>query len=351
VGKIPHRCGIFPIFLAISSVWGGLEQLPGPLDVACVSPLSRRDASAIDHDLRTGAGAMIPPRRILAAIDFSDSSWAALAFAARLARHCRAELHVLHAEDPQLAEAASARGADLLSEVHEELHGFVASVDRASTVAQYHVVVGTAVDAVCDIALRERVDLVVIGVRGMSRTATALPGSTTDGVLRNSEVSMCVVPGAWRPPQPGRDDLMGIGPVVVAVDERAPSLTAAGGGARLAKVLGTSLELVHVVQDLPVLHRWEMHARAAIASRLRQVEPEIRAHVHGLGLDTPPSLAIQVGDVVERLTEAAAPQPGRAPMLVMGRRSPGHRDNAPGATALRVLTTAHVPVLIQLHEE
>jgi nucleotide-binding universal stress UspA family protein len=53
--------------------------------------------------------AMIPPCLILAPADFSDCSRVALAFAARLAQHCGAELHVLHAEPPLLAAAARSR--------------------------------------------------------------------------------------------------------------------------------------------------------------------------------------------------------------------------------------------------
>jgi len=49
---------------------------------------------------------MILPRTILAAVDFSDASRAALVLAARLARHCGSDLHVVHAEHPLLDAAA-----------------------------------------------------------------------------------------------------------------------------------------------------------------------------------------------------------------------------------------------------
>ena len=56
---------------------------------------------------------MMPPRSILAAVDFSAPSRVALEFAARLANHCQASLHVLYVEDPLLAAAAKAQGIDL----------------------------------------------------------------------------------------------------------------------------------------------------------------------------------------------------------------------------------------------
>jgi nucleotide-binding universal stress UspA family protein len=55
---------------------------------------------------------MMPPRAIVAAVSFSESSRVALVLAARLARHCGAELHVLHVEDPLLDAAARHEGID-----------------------------------------------------------------------------------------------------------------------------------------------------------------------------------------------------------------------------------------------
>ncbi len=68
---------------------------------------------------------MIPPARILAAVDFSESSRTALAFAARLTGTAGAELHVMHAEEPLLAAAARTRGLDLSAELRDELRAFV----------------------------------------------------------------------------------------------------------------------------------------------------------------------------------------------------------------------------------
>ena len=64
---------------------------------------------------------MIPPRLILAAVDFSESSRAALTFAARLAKHADAALHVIHAQDPLLASAARSAGVDIDGETRAEL--------------------------------------------------------------------------------------------------------------------------------------------------------------------------------------------------------------------------------------
>src|SRR4051812_5428377 len=51
---------------------------------------------------------MIPPKRILVGVDFSECSRAALAFGARLAVHAGAALDVLHVQDATLTVAARA---------------------------------------------------------------------------------------------------------------------------------------------------------------------------------------------------------------------------------------------------
>src|SRR5262249_19448682 len=56
---------------------------------------------------------MIPPRAVLAAVSFSDTSRVELVLAARLARHCGADLHVLYVEDPLVDAAARRAGIDL----------------------------------------------------------------------------------------------------------------------------------------------------------------------------------------------------------------------------------------------
>ena len=128
---------------------------------------------------------MFPPRVVLAAVDFSESSRVALTFAARLAKHSDAQLHVLHAEDPMLASAARSTGVDLAAETRSELGAFMQSAFPAGDWApQHHVVAGAAVDVIRETAERESADLIVVGARGMSGVERMFFGSTTEGILR-----------------------------------------------------------------------------------------------------------------------------------------------------------------------
>jgi nucleotide-binding universal stress UspA family protein len=294
---------------------------------------------------------MIPPRSILAAVDFSEPSRTALNFAAHLARHCGAVLHVLHAEDPLLAAAAKASGVELLHETREELTRFVESVAQSgSPPVHYHIVTGSGTSTICHVAQREQMDLIVMGMHGMSGAARAMFGSTTEGVLRQARASVLVVPDSWVLPRADAAGLPGIGPVVAAIECSEPAIAGAAAACRMAAVLGTSVDLIHIVPELPVLERWRGHAEAAVAQRIEEARRELAGVIPVLGATVPVSLRIETGAVAEGIAKAVAPTANRQPLLVLGRRNRANRLGPPGATAYRVLTLAGVPVLVFLPE-
>ena len=286
-------------------------------------------------------------RSILAAVDFSPPSRVALEFAARLANQCGATLHVLHAQDPLLAAAAQAEGIDLVRQSREELARFtqtVAAVDPSRL--HYHVVTGRSTITVCDLAVRETADVIVVGMHGMSGPARALFGSTTQGVLQQSGVPVFVIPDSWTAPQPGRPDLSGAGPVLVAVECSGPGVAAAAAASELAKTLRTSVSAVHVVEQLNVLERWSGHAQAAMDMATSHNRKEIETALAGLKTHIDIPLRVETGSVADRLAHAAAPREGEHLILVLGRHARGSRRGVPGATAYRVLGMTRVPVLM-----
>jgi nucleotide-binding universal stress UspA family protein len=295
---------------------------------------------------------MIPPRTIVAAIDFSDTSRDALVLAARLARHCHAELHVLHAEDPLLDAAADHAGIDLARETRDELQRFIAGATPAAACSpRSHVITGAAVDVILDVAHQHRADLIVVGSRGMSGTEKLVFGSTTEGLLRRADVSVLVAPAGWLPPRPDALDLSGLGPVVAGVDLSDPSVAGARAACTLASVLGTSAAIVHVVPDLAVLSRWRAHAETAVRDRVAAARQELDLLIRGLGCSVPVEVRVEAGAVPNRLAEAAGPARDRSPILVLGRKAPGSKGAAPGAIAYRVLSLASVPVLMYVADQ
>ena len=292
---------------------------------------------------------MFPPRIVLAAVDFSEPSRTALTCAARFARQCRAALHVLHAQEAELSSAAAAKHRDLAVETREELRAFTSAVLPAGNAAPvHHVVIGPPIDVICNIADRERADLIVLGAHGMSGIGHAVFGVVTEGVLRCADVSVLVVPAAWTPPRADTGDLTGAGPLVVGLEFSEPALGAAAAAGRLATALGTSVELLHVVPPPGVLPRWRADAGAVVRGRVDAARRDLSDAVQTLGSDAVSRLRVEVGPVAATLARTATPRGSYQPLLVLGRRTRADRCGAPGATAYRVLMLAEVPVLVHL---
>jgi nucleotide-binding universal stress UspA family protein len=289
----------------------------------------------------------MPPRRILAATDFSDPSRVALVFAARLARHCQAALHVVHAEHPLLDAAAEQGGIDLAVEAREELQRLVAAAPPAADCSPVvHAGAGPAVDVILHVAKAQDADLIVVGSRGMSGAERLVFGSTTEGILRRSDISVLVVPPRWMPPRPSGVDLAGMGPLIAAVDMSETSAAAAAAACRLALALGTTVEMVHIVPDLAVLDRWQRHAARALDDRVVEAGKELERAVNALGCPVPIERRVETGAVAERLASLAGRAADRAPLLVLGKKAPRSGGGAPGTIAYRVLSFVDAPVLM-----
>jgi len=144
---------------------------------------------------------VISPQTILTAVNFSDASHAALVLAARLARRSGAVPHVLFVEDPLLDAAAGRAGIHLAASSRAELRRLIGDEWPAPECSpQLHVVAGREVDVILDVAHRQGADLIIVGDRQMSRVERLVFGSTTERLLRRSDVSVLVAPAGWTPP-------------------------------------------------------------------------------------------------------------------------------------------------------
>ena len=170
---------------------------------------------------------MISPRTLVATVNFSDASHTALVLAARLARHCGADAHVLYVEDPLLDAGAGRVGIDLAASSRLELRRLIRDEWQAPECPpQLHVVAGPEVDVILDVAHQHDADLIVIANRRISRLERLVFGSTTERLLHRSDRSVLIAPAAWTPPE-------------------APALDASAHGRQtLAGVLGSCIEVV-----------------------------------------------------------------------------------------------------------
>jgi nucleotide-binding universal stress UspA family protein len=184
----------------------------------------------------------------------------------------------------------------------------------------------------------------------MSGAERLMFGSTTEGVLRRAASSVLVTPAAWGPPTENAPDLSGTGPIIAGVDLGESSAHTVAAACRLAALLGTSIDVVHVVPGPPVLARWRRHAELAVSSRVVAGREALNRLIESVGCEAPARCRVETGAVPEQLAAMASAASDRSPVLVLGRRERGAAAGPPGAIAYRALSLARVPVLMHVGE-
>jgi nucleotide-binding universal stress UspA family protein len=131
--------------------------------------------------------------KILVPVDFSKHSDAALALAIELAREGGGAVHLFHAYDLPVA-VGTAYGIAIPQTVwdgvkeaaQQRLDECFARVRAAGLAGASHLAVGPAADAITQAAAAEKVDLIVMGTRGLTGLKHVLLGSVAERVLRTA---------------------------------------------------------------------------------------------------------------------------------------------------------------------
>jgi nucleotide-binding universal stress UspA family protein len=137
--------------------------------------------------------ATLPYRRLLCAVDFSDSSLDALRLAFSIAEESDAELTLLNVidfppDDALLfgrAEALEFRSR-LQTETMGRLEALIGGDERMWCRPRARTAIGKPYRCIVAIASEERADLIVMGVRGRNPADLAVFGSTTNHVVRSA---------------------------------------------------------------------------------------------------------------------------------------------------------------------
>ena len=143
---------------------------------------------------------MDPIKKIMVAVGFSEYTAGLLSYAARIAETLNAELiivNIINVRDVEAVGSVAAMGYEVdsqhyVSGIKEErrqtLSQILAKVsfpaDKIRTVFQ----IGHPVDELLKIAMREQVDLIVMGIRGRSDLEHVLVGSVAEKIFRRSPV-------------------------------------------------------------------------------------------------------------------------------------------------------------------
>lgn len=285
---------------------------------------------------------MTPLQTVVAAVDFSAGSEAALARAADLARRAGATLHVLHADvlfqsSGGVSPPPRAAGGTLRLRLER------AARDAGAPDATIAVVRDVkAVAAITRYAAEADADLLVIGTHGRTGVARLLLGSVAEACVATAPCPVLTVPlgpaGAGPPAE---------GPVLVAVDFSDRSRAAVAAGHRLAGLAGGRLELVHVVRDagpypglapnILSLVDYDPAQGEAIRDRLARFAETVPGAA-------PAALHVGLGDPARVVTALAAERGAGAVVLgTHGRRGLAHA--LIGSVAESALRRSPCPVL------
>ena len=145
-------------------------------------------------------GPAIELNNILAPIDFSSASRRGLAFAADVAKRFHSQLHLLYlVEPPSLPEWGYAhlaiREAKLRREAEERLPRFPLECGiEPALVRSVAVRSGDAEFGICEAAVEQGVDLIVMASHGLGGLKHAFIGSTAEGVVRRASCPVLTVP-------------------------------------------------------------------------------------------------------------------------------------------------------------
>ena len=145
---------------------------------------------------------MLPYKRILCPIDFSEPSYAALKVAVEMARHFGAALDVIHVippvpvhspyPDPPLASSfdVALYQQELAVRGEKALQSLVGRMVPNDIPTLATILTGEAAKEIVAFAAREQIDLIVIATHGLTGWKHFLTGSVAEKVVR---VAPCAV--------------------------------------------------------------------------------------------------------------------------------------------------------------
>lgn len=292
------------------------------------------------------------PRKLLVAVDFSETSERALSAALELGRRFSAEVHVVHALEvplpifePYAVAVPPSFATDARKAAEEKLARAAARVKEAGLSGTSQLGEVPAAKAIAARAREIGADLVVVGTHGHTGLRHVVLGSVAEGTVRESPCSVLTVKGQGAPAFPPKV-------VAVGVDFSDPSAEAVAAASELAQEFGAALHLVHALDlRIPFVTPYEVavpdafleSARQAALDRLgalveekRAAGLEVKAHL----ASSPPAAALT--EVAEQI---------HADLLVTGSRGlTGLKHVILGSVAERTLRHAPCSVLTVRHD-
>jgi len=282
----------------------------------------------------------MPFKTILHATDFSDASLPALEQARKLARHHKAELHVLHVE--VLLEARyPALAVDTLTFQREQSEQqFRALLSRTGDdeIIQATVKHARVPVAIAEYAERNRIDLIVVGSHGYSGIDRLLMGSEARKLIRHATTPVLVVRPCDGPKETTEAPYSHL---LAPVDFSDASMVALQEADKLTSLYAGKLTVLHSLDVVTPTH----YAYASNNTQLPLARQALSQFITDAVLTTEPDQILSSASAAVSILETAESQ--GSDLIVIARSGmSGWQRFFVGSTTERVLNGATCDVLV-----
>jgi len=276
-------------------------------------------------------------RKILVAVDGSDSSRNAFRQACRIARDDKSWITVLTAiplfEDQfDVLSMKEKVTRTLLEEGEKILTGIIRISKEEDTFIRPMLKKGSPFEVILDTVAEENYDLIVMGRRGLSNIERALVGSVTASVIAHSSRDVLVVPN---------DAALGWKNILLPTDGSKYSAIASNKALELANFYGSSLLAVSIVDVTEEFYTEAPDAVDELIRKAKQFVEDIKKRANGLNIHT----LVKEGETYEIITNLA--RESLSDVIIMGNHGrTGVKRFLIGNVTEKVIGYAPCPVLI-----
>lgn len=260
-----------------------------------------------------------PPRRILAAVDLSETSLRAWRAARQLAERFGASLEAVYCDNPPPSDLAVYDSPEISGAMRKRVMDALRR--RLGPHERLHAVKGDPESVLLRLVREGGFDLLVMGTHHRSGASRFLLGSVAESVVRDCPCPVLVVPAPWRAVR------RVLAPINEA-DYARKSLLAAGLVARAYKA---RLTVLHVVSD-PI---FGPNPRKLLSQRLSELPEAVRR-------DTRPQMEVRQFEPEREILRACR---GQDLVVLAAHRKSLLGDWMLGTTAQRILRHSRIAVL------
>jgi nucleotide-binding universal stress UspA family protein len=288
--------------------------------------------------------------RILVTTDFSETSKAALPYAAALAERLGGEVLLLNVLEPP-PRFAGLESVGLLESGDATMGRLYAGLDALAGQAfghksrvETHVRTGTPYREIIKAARALEAGLLVMSTHGYGGLKHAFLGSTTERVIRHAPCPVLAVRGGIGTSASAAKSLV-VRHVLLATDFSDHSAMAFPWAQALAERLDAQLTLMHVVE------RFAMLGREITRATSRRLVDAARARLGELAATLKradgrsPELAVRYGNPFDEII-GGAKELGASLIVLATHGYTGLKHACLGSVAERVVRHAHCPVLV-----